>query len=158
MQRSAASRRIETALVHPVLIQTALLSGTGRILNLSRGGAYVTTSISILPCAHAYIHIPVPEKRRFVKLEAIAVWENPGLNETNELPRGYGFRFIRVSRETRMEIQSLMDQGYFLETTPGPNRSLPSSIEPMDALSEIMLGFKSGNHIRRRDSSVVYII
>lgn len=145
----AESRRVALSLVHPVQITTALHSGTGMILNLSQGGAYVNTSMSILPFAHAFIHLPFPEKHKYVRLEAVAVWENRGKNLVNELERGYGFRFVKISEKAEMAIQSLMEPERLKDKTMGLRHARKSGKNPLeapDSLSAIMLGL--GNSTR----------
>jgi hypothetical protein len=119
------------------------------ILNLSQGGVYVNTSMSILPFAHAFIHLPLPEIHKYVRLEAVAVWENRGKNQVNELEKGYGFRFVKISEEAEIAIQSLMEPESVKDKTMGLHHARKSGrnqLEAPDSLSAIMLGL--GNSTR----------
>ena len=103
---STESKRVVLDLSCPVHIQTALHSGTGDIINLSQSGMYVSTVMRILPHAYVSIDLPFPERRKFLRIDAVAVWENRG---QPHIPDGYGFRFTKVSKDATWGIRMLMD-------------------------------------------------
>ena len=144
---SIDSRRVEIDLRYPAVVQTALHSGVGTVFNLSPGGIYVSTSMSMLPLAHVYINLPLPEKRKFLKLGALAIWNNRGERQVEWLPPGHGFRFINVSDEARLEIQTLLEDEKYRRTKPWSGRSTPrtrSLAEPDRLLANMLPSYGWG--------------
>jgi hypothetical protein len=128
-------------MAYPVRIQTVLNCGTGTIFNLSTGGVFVSTRMSILPRAHAFLYVPIPSTRRYAKLEAISVWDNAGGDLIRKLPRGYGFCFINLSPENSRELQRLMEfvrSGDDEWATESVREETTSYTEPEDALKELI--------------------
>jgi hypothetical protein len=140
---SMDSRRVEIDLRCPAVVQSALHSGVGTIFNLSQGGIYVSTSMSMLPQAHVYIHLPLPEKRRFLKLEALAIWNNRGERQVESLPPGHGFRFINLSANAKLEIQTLLENRKYLRKSrpASPTKSL---VEPDRLLANMLPSYGWG--------------
>jgi hypothetical protein len=91
----------------------------------------------MLPQAHVYIHLPLPEKRRFLKLEALAIWNNRGERQVESLPPGHGFRFINLSDNARLEIQTLLENKKYLRK--GRPASPAKSLAEPDRLLANML-------------------
>ena len=102
---SNGSIRVAVDLALLVRIQTALHSGTGEIINLSQNGMYVSTVMSILPHAYVSVDLPFPEKRKILRIDAEVVWER---RRQPHIPRGYGLRFTKVSKDAAWGIRMLM--------------------------------------------------
>ncbi len=117
--------RVELQGKYGVRIQSALHTGAGRLLNLSKDGAYVTTAMPLLPQAQVRLQIVLPEEKRWVEAEAVVAWENRGENAPRgDLPPGYGLRFIKVPEETAAVFSRM------LSAEPSSTRS--AAVEPAD--------------------------
>ncbi len=92
--------RVELGDGLPVTIKAVLNSGKGKLLNLSSNGAFVVTEMFLLPQAQVQLKIILPEERRWVETEAVVVWENRGPAKRDDLPPGYGLRFLKIPEET----------------------------------------------------------
>ena len=104
-------RRVELRGRYGVRIHSALHSGAGRLLNLSKDGAYVTTPMHLLPQAQVRLQIVLPEEKRWVETEAIVAWENRGKVRRGDLPPGYGLRFIKISEEAAAVFARMLGAG-----------------------------------------------
>jgi hypothetical protein len=121
---SGTPRRVDFKDGIPVGVRSFLVSGKGRLLNLSSTGAYVATSMYLLPQARVRLSIVLREEKRWVEADAVVVWENRGtVGRRNGLPPGYGLRFVDLAKETERTIESLL-RG---DVTPVP---LPAVREP----------------------------
>ena len=104
----ASARRIDFAEGYQVRLRAALNGGDGRLLTLSEGGAYVATSLALLPQAQLHIAIQIPELKRTVEVEAVVAWENRGKGRPSAQPDGYGIRFIKVPTASGEAIKWLL--------------------------------------------------
>ncbi len=86
-------KRVDLSDDFAVLIKTTLNQGRGKLLSLSAGGAYVATSMSLLPQAQVRLKIVLRETKRTFEVAAMVNWENQGANSRSALPPGYGVRF-----------------------------------------------------------------
>jgi hypothetical protein len=112
----------------PVLIQTALNSGRGKLLNLSEGGAFVATPMLILPQAQVQIRVALPEKGKWIDAEGVVTWENRGARKRNGYPQGYGFRFTKISDESREALVDLLaKRGSGSEGAEAPPKPIPGA-------------------------------
>jgi|GEM_PF-705458 len=107
---SVTARRVDFADGYPVRLQAALHGGSGRLITLSEGGAYVATPLALLHHAQLRLGIQIPELRRTVEVEAIVAWENRGEERPSMQPEGYGIRFISIPRPSREAIRWLLSK------------------------------------------------
>jgi hypothetical protein len=93
----------------PVALRFFLVSGKGKILNLSSTGAYITTSMYLLPHAGVRLKIVLRDEKRWFETDAVVVWENRGtVGRRDGLPPGYGFRFVDPNEDARRAIEKLI--------------------------------------------------
>lgn len=104
---SVGLRRVVLEKPIPVHIRAAGHSGRGTILNVSKGGAFVSTRMNILLRSHVYLWFPL-DTQGYTGFEAVAVWESSGLAAVRKLPQGYGFCFVNPSWEERRRIRKFM--------------------------------------------------
>jgi hypothetical protein len=106
---SGTPRRVDFKNGIPVGVRSFLLSGKGRLLNLSLTGAYVATPMYLLPQARVRLSIVLKDEKRWVEADAVVVWENRGTVGRREgLPPGYGLRFVDLDKESRRTIERLL--------------------------------------------------
>jgi PilZ domain len=106
---SATPRRVDFPDGIPVGLRSFIINGKGRLLNLSATGAYVATSMYLLPQARVRLQIVLRDEKRWVETDAVVVWENRGTVGRREgLPPGYGLRFVEAPPETRAAIEKLL--------------------------------------------------
>ena len=133
---SGTPRRVDFKNGIPVGVRSFLVSGKGRVLNLSLTGAYVATPMYLLPQARVRLSIVLKDERRWVEADAVVVWENRGtVGRRDGLPPGYGLRFVDLDKETLRTLKNLL-QGDRIEVTsapPVPEVRLP---EPADLVEE----------------------
>jgi hypothetical protein len=124
---SGTPRRVDFKGGIPVGVRSFLVSGKGRLLNLSLTGAYIATPMYLLPQAGVRLSIVLREEKRWVEADAVVVWENRGtVGRRDGLPPGYGLRFVDLAKETRRTIEKLL-RG---DVTPVP---VPETKEPEPA-------------------------
>jgi hypothetical protein len=129
---SGTPRRVDFKDGIPVGVRSFLISGKGRLLNLSLTGAYVATPMYLLPQAGVRLSIVLREEKRWVEADAVVVWENRGtVGRRDGLPPGYGLRFVELSKETKRTIEKLL-RG---DVTPVPV-SEAREPEPADLVDE----------------------
>ena len=75
---NVSPRRVDFREGYPVKFKAALNRGSGKLITLSEGGAYVATPLALLPQAQLHIAIQIPELQRTVEVEAVVAWENRG--------------------------------------------------------------------------------
>jgi hypothetical protein len=97
---NAIPKRVELVGPYAVRIRAVYNSGKGKLLNLSSTGAYVATSMYLLPQAQVRLQIVLSDEKRWVEAEAVVAWENRGKARKGGLPPGYGLRFLEVPEET----------------------------------------------------------
>ncbi len=130
---SGTPRRVDFKGGIPVGVRSFLVSGKGRVLNLSLTGAYVATPMYLLPQAQVRLSIVLREEKRWVEADAVVVWENRGTVGRREgLPPGYGLRFLDLEKETRRTIQRLL-RGDRVSVASVPAIKFP---EPADLVEE----------------------
>jgi hypothetical protein len=106
---SGTPRRVDFKDGIPVGVRSFLVSGKGRVLNLSMTGAYVATPMYLLPQARVRLSIVLREERRWIEADAVVVWENRGtVGRRDGLPPGYGLRFVDLANETRNALEKLL--------------------------------------------------
>lgn len=106
---NSTPRRVDLTLKVPVRIRSIFNAGKGVLLNVSSTGGYVATPMYLLPQARVKLQIVLREERRWVEAEAIVVWENRGTVERRDnLPPGYGLRFVELSKETEAVLRELL--------------------------------------------------
>jgi hypothetical protein len=134
---SGTPRRVDFKDGIPVSVRSFLVSGKGRLLNLSLTGAYVATPLYLLPQARVRLSIVLREEKRWVEADAVVVWENRGTVGRREgLPPGYGLRFVDLAKETKATIEKLLRGDVVI---PAPVHSpLPEAraTEPEDLVEE----------------------
>ena len=117
---NSTPRRVDVTQKVPVRISSLFNTGKGELLNLSSMGAYVATPMYLLPQASVKLQIVLREERRWVEAEAVVVWENRGTVERRDnLPPGYGLRFVAVPQETEAVLEALLS-GDSQVTPPEP--------------------------------------
>ena len=106
---NSTPRRVDLTDKVPVRIRSIFNADKGTLLNLSSTGAYIATPMFLLPQAHIKLQIVLREERRWIEAEAIVVWENRGTVERRDnLPPGYGLRFLDLPAETESVIETLL--------------------------------------------------
>lgn len=124
-----APRRIDFTEGYHVRLRAALNRGEGKLMTLSRGGAYVATPVSLLPQAQLSVAIDIPELSRTVEVEAVVAWENRGpTRPSTAQPDGYGIRFIRVPTASAEAIQWLLHR----EERPSPDPERTQALAPWE--------------------------
>ena len=109
---SGTPRRVDFKDGIPVSIRSFLVSGKGRLLNLSLTGAYVATPMYLLPQARVRLSIVLREEKRWVEADAVVVWENRGtVGRRDGLPPGYGLKFVDLAKDTMRTIEQLLKGG-----------------------------------------------
>ena len=99
---SGTPRRVDFKNGIPVGLRSFLVSGKGRVLNLSLTGAYVATPMYLLPQARVRLSIVLKDERRWVEADAVVVWENRGtIGRRNTGSQPYGFPPPGVDTVTR---------------------------------------------------------
>jgi hypothetical protein len=76
--------------------------------------------MSLLPQAQVWLRIVIPEEKCWLDTEAVVVWENRGSTSRNQLPSGYGLRFIKLTAETERRLRRLLQP-----PAPARSRSAP---------------------------------
>lgn len=141
-------RRVDFLEGYHVRLRAALNRGEGRLMTLSQGGAYVATSLSLLPQAQLCIAIEIPELSRIVEVEAIVAWENRGpQRRALSQPDGYGLRFIHVPTVSAEAIQWLLHREEKRgSANPAATQALsPSEVREMMDRAEEQLGVEAAN-------------
>ena len=106
---NSTPRRVDLTDKVPVRIRSIFNADKGTLLNLSSTGAYIATPMFLLPQAHIKLQIVLREERRWMEAEAVVVWENRGTVERRDnLPPGYGLRFLDLQAETESVIETLL--------------------------------------------------
>ena len=113
-------RRVDLSGDFPVRIKSAIHSGDGKMLTLSARGAYVATTMSLLPQAHVRLQLFLPATRKKIDLAAVVNWENQGSERKGGFPPGYGFRFTCVPSDAAETIRDILHSA----VTPDP-RTIP---------------------------------
>jgi hypothetical protein len=113
---SGTPRRVDFKDGIPVALRSFLISSKGRILNLSMTGAYVETSMHLLPQARVRLSIVLDDQKPPLEVDAVAVWEDTS-GRTGP-PNGYGLRFLELAGETRQAIAALLRGGEGLPAAP----------------------------------------
>ncbi len=126
-------RRVDFKEGIPVSVRSFLVSGKGRLLNLSMTGAYMATPMYLLPQARVRLSIVLREEKRWVEADAVVVWENRGtVGRRDGLPPGYGLRFVDLEKETKQTIATLL-RG---DRVPPALRRQAREPEPEDLVQE----------------------
>ena len=126
---NSTPRRVDLTQKVPVRIRSIFNAGKGALLNVSSTGAYVATPMYLLPQARVKLQIVLREERRWVEAEAIVVWENRGTVERRDnLPPGYGLRFVELSKETEAVLGGLLSGDGHIASPPEP-QAPPASAE-----------------------------
>ena len=138
---SSAPRRIDIPDGLPVRLHSFLVTGKGAVLNLSASGAYVTTSMFLLPQARVKLQIVLRDEKRWFDADAIVVWENRGtVGRRDGLPPGYGVRFVDLSAESARVIEAMLAGEYGASPEPEPKPEPTSATlaidSPMDLLGD----------------------
>jgi hypothetical protein len=106
---SSNPRRVDFPEGIPVALRFFLVSGKGKILNLSSTGAYIATSMYLLPQAGVRLKIILREEKRWFETDAVVVWENRGtVGRRDGLAPGYGFRFVDPGPDAQRAIEKLI--------------------------------------------------
>jgi hypothetical protein len=106
---SSNPRRVDFPDGIPVALRFFLVNGKGKILNLSSTGAYIATSMYLLPQAGVRLKIVLRDEKRWFETDAVVVWENRGtVGRRDGLPPGYGFRFLDPGEDARRAIEKLI--------------------------------------------------
>lgn len=136
---SSAPRRIDIPGGLPVRLRSFLGTGKGAVLNLSASGAYVTTSMFLLPQAHVKLQIVLRDEKRWFDADAVVVWENRGtVRRRDGLPPGYGLRFVDLSADSARVIDAMLagNYGASAEPEPEPTSATLAMDSPMDLLGD----------------------
>jgi hypothetical protein len=130
---SGTPRRVDFKDGIPVGVRSFLVSGKGRLLNLSMSGAYIATPLYLLPQARVRLSIVLREEKRWVEADAVVVWENRGtVGRRDGLPPGYGLRFVDLAKETGRTIENLL-RGDGAAPAAAPELK---TVEPEDLVEE----------------------
>jgi hypothetical protein len=131
---SGTPRRVDFKDGIPVGVRSFLVSGKGRLLNLSMTGAYVATPMYLLPQARVRLSIVLREEKRWVEADAVVVWENRGtVRRRDGLPPGYGLRFVDLAKDTSRTLEQLLRGGGAPAPLTLPDIRVP---EPADLVEE----------------------
>ncbi len=119
---NSTPRRVDLTQKVPVRIRSLFNAGKGALLNVSSTGAYVATPMYLLPQDRVKLQIVLREERRWVEVEAVVVWENRGTVERrDDLPPGYGLRFVAVPKDTEAVLEELLSgDGHLAPPQPAP--------------------------------------
>ncbi len=134
---NSTPRRVDLTQKVLVRIRSIFNAGKGELLNVSSTGAYVATPMFLLPQARVKLQIVLRHERRWVEAEAIVVWENRGTVERRDnLPPGYGLRFVDLSNDTSAVLQELLNGDGFVAPDPMQEpavvpRTVPTSSEKL---------------------------
>lgn len=115
-------QRVDLSGDYVVWLKTALNEGRGKLLSLSAGGAYVTTSLPLLPGAQIRLKVILPGTERFFEVEAMVNWENLGKKPRSALPPGYGVRFTELDSKAVESIREILESAVIPQITIGPVR------------------------------------
>ena len=117
---STTPRRVDITEKLSVRINSLFNAGKGELLNVSSKGAYVATPMHLLPQASVKIQIVLREEKRWVEADAVVAWENRGPGEReDQLPPGYGLRFVVVPQETAAFLEKLLSgDGHVASSEP----------------------------------------
>ncbi len=133
---SGTPRRVDFKDGIPVGVRSFLVSGKGRLLNLSMTGAYVATPLYLLPQARVRLSIVLRQEKRWVEADAVVVWENRGTVGRREgLPPGYGLRFVDLANDARGTIEKLL-RGEVAPAVPVPEPRPPEPADLGDLVEE----------------------
>jgi hypothetical protein len=106
-------------------------------LNVSSTGAYVATPMYLLPQARVKLQIVLREEKRWVEADAIVVWENRGtVGRRDDLPPGYGLRFVELSKETEAVLGELLSGDGHVASPPEPP-ALPAPAETLASAATV---------------------
>jgi hypothetical protein len=130
-------RRVDFPNGLPVGVRSFLVSGKGRLLNLSISGAYVATPLYLLPQARVRLSIVLREEKRWVEADALVVWENRGtVGRRDGLPPGYGLKFVELPNDARETIEKLLRGDVAAAPVPISGPDLARAPEPADLVEE----------------------
>ncbi|HSF16658.1 MAG TPA: PilZ domain-containing protein [Vicinamibacteria bacterium] len=101
-------QRVDLSDDYLVWLKTSFNEGTGKLLSLSPGGAYVATSMSLLPQAQVRLRILPPKEPYSFELEAVVNWENQGNQRRGPFPPGYGVRFTELGSSAVEAIREVL--------------------------------------------------
>lgn len=126
---NSTPRRVDFLDGIPVGLRSFVVSGKGRLLNLSWTGAYVATPMYLLPQARVQLRIVLRDEKRWVETDAVVVWENRGtVGRRDGLPPGYGLRFLELPPDARAAIEKLLTGGDSVaQPEPSPAATLAVS-------------------------------
>ncbi len=134
-------RRVDFKDGIPVSVRSFLVSGKGRLLNLSLTGGYVATPMYLLPQAGVRLSIVLREEKRWVEADAVVVWENRGtVGRRDGLPPGYGLRFVDLAKDTVSTLEQLLRGGRVVPvslTLPETRKSEPANLVEEPALEPV---------------------
>lgn len=134
---SSTPRRVDFPDGLPVLLRSFLVSGKGKILNVSASGAYVVTSMYLLPQSRLRLQIVLREEKRWIEADAVVVWENRGtVGRRDGLPPGYGVRFVDTAKETEAALHKLLTGDMKIPAAPAPPPPETVSVESGSMLRE----------------------
>jgi len=138
---SGTPRRVDFKDGIPVSVRSFLVSGKGRLLNLSLTGGYVATPMYLLPQAGVRLSIVLREEKRWVEADAVVVWENRGtVGRRDGLPPGYGLKFVDLAKDTVLTIEQLLRGGGVVPvsvTLPGTREPEPANLVEEPALEPV---------------------
>lgn len=72
----------------------------GTVRNLSRGGLFIETQWSLMPCEEVELHFRLPESGQPVEPNAQVVWRRMPIGASNTTPAGIGMRFLDIDSPT----------------------------------------------------------
>jgi uncharacterized protein (TIGR02266 family) len=121
--------RVDLSARFPVFIKAALNSGRGELLNLSEGGAYIATTMALLPQAQLRLRVALPEENRWIELEGVVTWENRGPRRLPGRPPGYGVRFTKIPKKSVDTIRQLLRSAE-APSVPAPSAAAAATPEP----------------------------
>ncbi len=78
------------------------------MLSLSARGAYISTTMNLLPQAQVRLLIILPEISQQFETDAVVNWENRGPERKGGFPVGYGFRFTDMPSEAAEAIRDIL--------------------------------------------------
>ena len=147
-------KRVDLSDDFAVLIKTTLNQGRGKLLSLSAGGAYVATSMSLLPRAQVRLKIVVRGAKRTFEVAAMVNWENQGANSRSALPPGYGVRFTDLDSVGVEAIRAILKSAVVPSIPERPAKNDPAVTLAPSASPNKTVGFVDETSPQEKSSKI----
>jgi len=101
----------------PVVVITAKGVVVAETKDISSEGAFIQCKLSLQPKEKLKLFIMAPNQRPF-DFTAEVAWSNPHGSDQDNVPRGMGVRFTKVSRDNRTSLRNVLAKHYERKTSP----------------------------------------